>query len=420
VKKLGAEEKKAATELAELLRLLGLEGKREIELEDVELTVGELILDPSALASAALKAVAPPKMKTVAPPAPLAPPKVKPTTILEAPFTPFVQEYPGQIREVTLGATKSGGGSRGKKIVIGGATTPAFYLFEKTPPHPPVISVDTFDMKVTLPKAIRMHVEEVWEDTAAWAKMAVDKWGAEVLTVHLLSTDPLIKDTPPAKAAKTVEEVLQAVDVPLIIGGCGDPKKDAEVFTKVAEVTEGERVLLSSVTLDMDEAGVLEGVAKAAGKHGHLVLGFTALDLNRAKELNRKLYDYVPEDNILMDLTTAALGYGLEYSFTIHERARMAALMGDSELQHPVLSGTTNAWAAREAWIKLGPEWEPRSLRGPLWETLTALSLLLAGVDLFMMMHPDAVKTMKKVVEQLMTRGKAKPEKIANWVNAKI
>jgi acetyl-CoA decarbonylase/synthase complex subunit delta len=417
VKTLGEEEKKVATELAELLRLLGLEGKRDIELEDVELTVGELVLGPSALAPAALKAVAPPKVKPVAPPAPL---KVKPTTILEAPFTPFVQEYPAQIREVTLGATKSEGGSRGKKIVIGGATTPAFYLFEKTPPHPPVISVDTFDMKVTLPKAIRTHVEEVWEDTAAWAKMAVDKWGAEVLTVHLLSTDPLIKDTPPAEAAKTVEEVLQAVDVPLIIGGCGDPKKDAEVFTKVAEVAEGERVLLSSVTLDMDEAGVLEGVAKAAEKHGHLVLGFTALDLNRAKELNRKLYEYVPEDNILMDLTTAALGYGLEYSFTIHERARMAALMGDTELQHPVLAGTTNAWAAREAWIKLGPDWEPRSLRGPLWETETALSLLLAGVDLFMMMHPDAVKTMKKVVEQLMIRGKAKPEKIANWVNAKI
>ena len=405
-------EKKAATELAELLELLGLEGKKEIELEDVELSVGELVLQPSALAATVAKAVAPP--------VPLAPPKVKPTTILEAPFTPFVQEYPGQIREVTLGATKSEGGSRGKRIVIGGATTPAFYLFEKAPPHPPVISVDTFDMKVTLPKAIRTHVEEVWEDTTAWAKMAVDKWGADVLTLHLLSTDPLIKDTPPAEAAKTVEEVLQAVDVPLIIGGCGDPKKDAEVFTKVAEVAEGERVLLSSLTLDMDEAGVLEGVAKAAGKHGQLVLGFTALDLNRAKELNRKLYDYVPEDRIIMDLTTAALGYGLEYSFTIHERARMAALMGDSGLQHPVLAGTTNAWAAREAWIKLGPEWEPRSLRGPLWETLTALTLLLAGVDVFMMMHPDAVRTMKNVIQQLMTRGKAKPEKIANWVNTKI
>ena len=414
MKTLGEEEKKekeVATELAELLELLDLGGTREIELEDVELTIGELILQPSALASAALKAVVP---------SALAPPKVKPTKILEAPFTPFVQEYPGQIREVTLGGTKSEGGSRGKTMVIGGATTPAFYLFEKTPPHLPVIAVDTFDMKVTLPKAIRVHVEEVWEDTAAWAKMAVDKWGVDLVTVHLLSTDPLIKDTPPAEAVKTVEEVLQAVDVPLIIGGCGDPKKDAEVFTRVAEVTEGERVLLSSLTLDMDEAGVLEGVAKAAGKFGHLVLGFTALDLNRAKELNRKLYEYLPEERIIMDLTTAALGYGLEYSFTIHERARMAALMGDTELQHPVLAGTTNAWAAREAWLKLGPEWEPRSLRGPIWETITALTLLLAGVDVFMMMHPDAIKTMRKVVQQLMSRGKAKPERIANWVNARI
>jgi len=406
-------EKKLDTKLAEILKLLGLEGNRDIELEDVELNIGEIILDPSVLTSAALKAITPPKMKAVAPPT------VKPTTLLEAPFIPFVQEYPGKIKEVTLGATKSKGGSR-KPVVIGGATTPAFYLFEKTPPNPPVISVDVFDMKVTLPKAIRLQVEDVWEDTAAWAKRAVNKWGAKVLTLHLLSTDPLIKDTSPAEATKTVEEILQAVDVPLIIGGCGDPKKDAAVFKKVAEMAEGERVLLSSVTLDMDEAGVLEGVTKAAAKHGHLILGFTALDLNRAKELNRKICDYMPEGDILMDLTTAALGYGLEYSFTIHERARMAALMGDTELQHPVLSGTTNAWAAREAWLNLGPGWEPRSLRGPLWETVTALSLLLAGVDLFMMMHPDAIRTMKKVTQQLMTRGKAKPEKIANWVNAKI
>ena len=413
MKTLGEEEKekKAAAELAGLLELLGIHGKTEIELEDVELHVGELVLQPSALA------VAP---KAVAPPEVLAPPKVKPTTILEAPFSPFVQEYPGQIREVTLGATKSDGGSRGKAMVIGGATTPAFYLFEKVPPHRPVIAVDTFDIQVRLPKAIRMHVEEVWEDTAAWAKMAVDKWGADLISVHLLSTDPLIKDTPPAEAAKTVEEVLQAVDVPLVIGGSGDPKKDAAVFTEVAAVAEGERVLLSSVTLDMDEAGVLERVAKAAAEHGQLVLGFTALDLNRAKELNRKLYEYMPEGNIIMDLTTAALGYGLEYSFTIHERARMSALMGDSELQHPVLAGTTNAWAAREAWINLGPEWEPRELRGPIWETTTALSLLLAGVDVFMMMHPDAIRTMKTVIEQLMSRGKAAPEQIASWVSARI
>lgn len=409
--KKGEKEKAAKTELAGLLEILGIEGKREIELEDVELSIGELILQSAATITA-------PRVATT--PAVLAPPKVKPTAILKAPFTPFVQEYPGQVREVTLGATKSEGGSRGKPVVIGGATTPAFYLFEKAPPHPPVITVDTFDMQVRLPKAIRMHVEEVWGDPAAWAKIAVDKWGADVITVHLLSTDPLIKDTSPAEAAKTVEAVLQEVDVPLIIGGCGDPKKDAEVFMKVAEVAEGERVLLSSLTLDMGEAGTLEGVAKAAAKYGHLVLAFTALDLNRARELNRKLYDYMPEDRIIMDLTTAALGYGLEYSFTIHERARIAALMGDSELQHPTLAGTTNAWAARETWLKLGPEWEPRRLRGPLWETTTALTLLLAGVDLFMMMHPDAIRTMREVIQQLMSKGKADPNKIVNWVNARI
>jgi acetyl-CoA decarbonylase/synthase complex subunit delta len=94
--------------------------------------------------------------------------------------------------------------------------------------------------------------------------------------------------------------------------------------------------------------------------------------------------------------------------------------MGDSELQHPTLSGSTNAWAAREAWLKLGPEWEPRELRGPIWETITALTLLLAGVDMFMMMHPAAVHTIKQVIKNLMILGKAKPEEIADWVSLKI
>ena len=401
------EEKKAAIRFSpELFELLSR--FQEIELEDVDIDVGdlEIWLQPAAAVAA--------------PPRVLAPPKVKPTTILEADFIPPVEEYPGRIAEVNLGATKSEGGSRGKSIVIGGATSPAFYMFERPPPHPPIVSLDVFDTKVRLPKAIRMHVQEVMEDPAEWAKLAVERFGAEMVTVHLVSTDPLIKDTSPEDASKTIEEMLQAVDVPIIVGGCGDPKKDASVFTKVAEVADGERVVFSSVTLDMAEAGVLGDVAKAAKDHGHVVLAFTALELNKARELNRRLYEFLPKDSIVMDLTTAALGYGLEYSFTIFERARLAALMGDPELQHPVLSGTTNAWAAREAWMKMGPEWEPRELRGPIWETVTALSLLLAGVDLFMMMHPAAVRTVKEVIKQLMSPGKARPEKIADWLTARI
>ena len=401
---------KIGPKLLELLNKLG-----EIELEDVEIEVGDLeiwVQPVRGVAAPPAKAAVP---KVVAPPKP-----AKPTAILEVPFTPLVEEYPERIREVRLGATKSQGGSRGRTITVGGEDSLAYYLFERVPPHPPVIATDVFDMPISLPKAVKMHIKEVMGDPAAWAKMAVNKFGADLVTVELMSTDPLIKDTPPKEAVKTVEEVLQAVDVPIIVGGCGDPKKDAEVFVEVAEMAHGERVLLSSLTLDMDEAGVLERVAKAAAEHDHVVLAFTALDLNRAKELNRKLYPLVPEDSIIMDLTTAALGYGIEYTFSIYERARMAALMGDKELQHPILSGTTNAWAAREAWMKMGPEWEPRELRGPIWETVTALVLFLAGVDIFMMMHPYAIRTMKKVIEEFSSLGKADPEKIADWVTVKM
>jgi acetyl-CoA decarbonylase/synthase complex subunit delta len=380
----------------------------ELELEDVDIELGDLELwfQPGAV-------VTPPS--AVAPPA-----KLKPTTILGADFIPPVEMYPGHVLEVKLGATKSEGGSRDTTVIIGGETSPAFYTFERPRPHPPIVSLDVFDTKVPLPKAIRVHVQEVMEDPAAWAKLAVEKFGADVVTIHLVSTDPLINDTSPTAASKTVEDVLQAVKVPLIVGGCGDPKKDASVFKRIAEVAEGERVVLSSVTLDMADAGVLDDVAKAAKSHGHLVLAFTALELNQARELNRRLYEFLPKDRILMDLTTAALGYGLEYSYTIFERARLAALMGDPELQHPVLSGTTNAWAAREAWLNMGPEWEPRELRGPIWETITALSLLLAGVDLFMMMHPAAVRTVKTVIQKLMSKEPAKSKRIADWITAKI
>jgi acetyl-CoA decarbonylase/synthase complex subunit delta len=121
-----------------------------------------------------------------------------------------------------------------------------------------------------------------------------------------------------------------------------------------------------------------------------------------------------------MDLTTAALGYGLDYAFTNMERARLAALMGDPELAHPMSSGTTNAWAAREAWLKMAPEWEPRELRGPLWEVTTALTLLLAGVDLFMMMHPAAVKTLKDITKQLTGGGSGNAGKLVEWVSTRV
>jgi acetyl-CoA decarbonylase/synthase complex subunit delta len=189
-----------------------------------------------------------------------------------------------------------------------------------------------------------------------------------------------------------------------------------DVFELVAETFAGERFLFSSVTRDMN----VESCARFIGKYGHVALAFTPMDLNLARELNRMLYEFLPKESIVMDLTTAALGYGLDYSFSNMERARLEALAGDPELAHPMCSGTTNAWAAREAWLEMSPEWEPRELRGPLWELTTAVTLLLAGVDLFMMMHPAAVKALKGTINQLLSGSHADADRLAEWASAKI
>lgn len=384
------------TELLEMLAKAS-----EIELEDIELDFDELELQ---LLPGRVRVI--PRM---------APPEEKPAKLIEVEYAPPKLEYTGRIVEVKLGATRAEGGTRSRSIVIGGETAPAFYLFHTSTPHKPVIAFDVFDTpKVPLAKAVKMHVQEVRDDPAAWARLCIEKFGAEMVNLHLISIDPLIDDTSPEDALKTVEAVLDAVDVPITVGGCGDPVKDLKVFEKIAEATEGERILFNSVTLDMD----IEKTAKIINKYGHTVIAFTSMDVNHARELNRKLYEFLPREQIVMDTTTGALGYGLDYAFTVMERARLAALRGDPELQHPLSSGTTNAWAAREAWMTMDPQWEPKLLRGPLWEVTTGLTLLLAGVDYFMMMHPAAVQTLKAVIDELM--GGRKEMEPVDWVTLKI
>jgi acetyl-CoA decarbonylase/synthase complex subunit delta len=386
----------------ELLDLLT--GTGELELEDVDITVDELdfVYQPGFL----------PTIKRIVAA------KAKPKSLLDTSFSLPIKTYPGQIVEIKLGATKSEGGTRGKSVTIGGEKSPAFYTFENLTLNSPVISLDVFDSKVPIPKAVRTNFDDAMEDPVSWAKFAVEKFGAQMITLHLVSIDPLNpKPSTPAAAAKIVEDVLQAVDVPLVVGGCGDPDKDLAVFEKVTAVAEGERLLISTVTLDMD----IEKTATLIKKYGHVALAFSPMDLNQARELNRRLFEYLPKDQIVMDTTTAALGYGLDYAFTIMERARLAGLMGDPELQQPMSSGTTNAWAAREAWQKMDPQWGARELRGPLWEAVTGLTLLLAGVDLFMMLHPAAVKTLRNTIKRLTEKpGNADTVKFAEWVAAKF
>lgn len=339
--------------------------------------------------------------------------------LIEAEFKPSKVEYRGVIQEVTLGAKKGDGGTRKSVVTLGGERSLPFYLFDSPQPNMPAVTIDVFDMPVPLPKAVREHYGDVMENPAEWAKKAVKEFGADLITIHLVSTDPLIKDTPAGEAVKVIEDILQAVDVPLVVGGSGNKEKDPVVLEKAAQVAEGERMLLASATLDMD----WERIAKAAKDYGHVVLSWTQMDINNQKTLNRYLLKRakLPPERIIMDPTTAALGYGLDYAFTNMERIRLSGLKGDKDLAFPISSGTTNAWGAREAWMKDSPieddtPWGPREYRGPLWELVTGLTLSLAGVDLFMMMHPAAVNALKEVINTLCGNVKESISNPDGWI----
>lgn len=312
-------------------------------------------------------------------------------------------KYQNKIQEVVLGATKADGGTRKNKIVLGGEKNVSYFPGDVSF-NGNYVSLDVFDMPISLARAVRERYEDVLEDPAEWAKKAVKEYNADMVTLHLISTDPSIKDTSAREASKTVENVLQAVDVPIIIGGSGNPEKDPEVLEKAAEAAEGERVLLASANLNMD----FQRIGKAAVKYGHAVLSWTQMDINSQKELNRKLIRLcnLNPDSLVMDPTTAALGYGLDYAYSNMERIRLSGLSGDLELAFPLSSGTTNAWGAREAWMKESPnpqdsDWGMREYRGPLWEAVTGLTLAQAGNDLFMMMHPTAVALLKSITKAL-------------------
>ena len=286
-------------------------------------------------------------------------------------------------------------------------------------PNPPAVTIDCFDIPIPLAKTVKVHYEDVMNDPGEWAKKIVKEYNADMVTIHLISTDPLINDTSAKEASKAVEEVLQAVKVPVVIGGSGNPQKDPEVLERAAEVAEGERCLIASANLNMD----YERIANAAKKYGHAILSWTQLDINSQKTLNRYLFKLgIERSDIIIDPTTAALGYGLDYAFTNMERIRMGGLKGDKDLSFPMSSGTTNAWGAREAWMKSSPikddsDWGPREYRGPIYEIVTGLTLALSGGDLFMMMHPGAVAVFKEITQTLFGAIKADPVNLEEWVS---
>ena len=315
------------------------------------------------------------------------------------------KSWPHAINAVTIGATSADGGTRTSTVTVGGETTLPFYHFEGAMPNRPVVAMEVWDVPAEdWAEAVRAPFADVLADPAAWAKTCVDEFGAELICLRLKGCDPNGADRSPAEAAATAKAIAEAVGVPLIVWGCGNDDKDNEVFPVVAEALSGENCLLGTITEDNYKTLTALGTA-----YGHKLIAESPVDINMAKQVNILALDVgFPAENLVIFPSTGALGYGLEYVYSIMERLRIAGLKGDKVVAMPMLCDVgAEVWSVKEAKAPEDevPGWGDAAVRGPLWEASTATVYLLAGADLLILRHPEAARLTKETIARLMGGG---------------
>lgn len=315
-------------------------------------------------------------------------------------FQFYKESYSGAVKEVTLGKKKT--------VTVGGETCYPFYQFEGKMPHKPKISMEVWDIKPDdWAEAAVKPFEDVIGDPAAWAKKCVEKYGADMITLQLRSIDPNDKNASPAEAVATVKKVMAAIDVPLAVWGTGSPQKDEEVLKKVAEDCQGSNLILGPV-----EDKNHKGIGAAAMGFGHSVISSSPIDVNLAKQVNILLENLgMPMTRVIVDPTTGGLGYGMEYSYSVMERLRMAAMnQGDDKLQFPLYNNLGfEVWKSKETKLKAedAPTLGDPERRGILMEAVGAVAYLLAGSDVLVMRHPEAVRMVRAFIDLMADGGSA-------------
>jgi acetyl-CoA decarbonylase/synthase complex subunit delta len=306
------------------------------------------------------------------------------------------QQYSGAIKTVTIG-------SGDKAITLGGETSYPFYTFEGAMPNKPRIAMEVWDKDPGEDWAGPVYetIKDVAGDPVAWAQKCVKDFGADAICLVLVSTDPNADNAPAEAAAATAKKVAAAIDVPLIVYGTSNMEKDAEVLPAVAEACADKPITLGPV-----QDKNYKKIGAAALAYNHSVSANSPIDVNLAKQLNILLGQLgVKDSHILVDPTTGGLGYGLEYSYSVMERDRMAALtQEDDKLQLPLLCYLgQEVWKVKECKLTNAdaPELGDQTKRGILMEAITAVDLLLAGADLLIMRHPEAVKMVKTIIQEL-------------------
>ena len=311
-------------------------------------------------------------------------------------FVPKTQPYNGRINAVTLGTGD-------KAIVIGGQNVLPFYTFDAPVENAPKIGVEISDLASEWDAPALKAFYEGCTTMADYAKRAETMEGADFLVLHFESADPNGANRSVADCVADAKAVAEAVSMPIVIMGCKNIEKDGELFSKVAEALQGKNILvLSARSEDYKTVG-----ASVALAYGQKVGAETADDINLAKQLNIMLKGLtVAPESIVMNIGTAAVGYGFEYVASTLDRVRLAALaQSDADLQMPIIAPvSTDTWSVKEssASEEDEPAWGSREERAIEMEVSTAAANLTGGADAVIMRHPAAVATIKKFITELV------------------
>jgi acetyl-CoA decarbonylase/synthase complex subunit delta len=314
----------------------------------------------------------------------------------------LTEKWSGKVNEVSIGADKSEGGTRSNVVKVGGEATLPFLFREGALPHKPGIAFEIWDTAPTdWPDELNKFLAPVYKDPLAWAEKCVKEYKAQLLCVKLQGAHPDFGNRSADAEAKFISQLLKKVSVPLIIVGCDDDVKDNQVLPACCEAAKGERCLIGDAMQDNYKT-----LAAAVSADGHTIIAESPIDINIAKQLNILISDMgLPVERVVINPTIGAMGYGLEYAYSIMERARLAALSGDKMMASPFICFVgQETWRTKEvkASVSEFPSWGPEAERGIIWEALTAVALLQAGADILVMRHPTAVAKVQKYLDELM------------------
>jgi acetyl-CoA decarbonylase/synthase complex subunit delta len=297
------------------------------------------------------------------------------------------EKYAGAINAVEIG--------RNTPVRIGGETSLSFMFDEGDMPNPPAVALEVVDCEpVDWPESVKNHYGSLIKDPVKWAKACVADFGAKAVCIRLQSAHPDSGNRPAAEVVSVLETVAKELAKPLIVIGCGDDAKDNEILPLASQALKEKNCLFGIATQNNYKT-----LAATCLADGHSIIAESPIDVNIAKQLNILISDMgLDLKRIVMHPTTASLGYGMEYVYSIMERARLAAFIGDKMLSMPFI-----LFAGQEAWrVKEAKEFG--EARGVNWELVTAVSMLQAGADLLVMRHPKAAEGVTAFIDKLMVR----------------